>query len=101
MKLNTSTLGFGLCALGVLLLITYLITGRGDAAQVFLIAGGMVTAGVAAIRSADANEAVMKHELPNYGAAGKNLSDGVIHSEQQQAAEEKAEEKKKNESPTH
>lgn len=81
MKFNTSTLGFGQCVLGVLVVVAYMITGRGDATQVVLLAGGLVTSGIASIRAADASDTVQKSELSSYGPVGKTLSKEVVKAE--------------------
>ena len=70
---GTTSAGFGLCVLGVILVLTHVLTGKGDPAQIYVIAGGMLTAGYSSIRSADASTTLQKHELKDLGLVGKEL----------------------------
>ena len=77
MKLGTTEAGFGLCVLGVILVLIHVLTGKGDAAQIYVIAGGMLTAGYGSIKAADSAATLQKTELKDLGMVGKELHEEV------------------------
>lgn len=81
MKFNTSTMGFGLCVLGVILIAVQLFTGKGDFAQIMTTSASMIVGGIGLIKAADSENTVKKDELPAYGPVGQALSREGIKAE--------------------
>ena len=88
MKFDTNTMGFGLCVLGTLVLIVYILTGRGDPLQVLPMATAMILGGIGLIKSANNSEVITKDDLHKYGPIGEALDRGVFKSDAKEAAKD-------------